>query len=227
MKKRSIATCVGMVVAALVYLSVGTDGIYNPVAAGESAILLVKDELCGEGIKGIQKFNLEDANEVYLQEVPDEIMSRFYQDGGSITYVNEIIAQDTSTKMSNAVAAYYPESNAVVLRPKLENVVKPTVVHEIGHYVDCKIGFETTGAWFSENPQFLEAASQEMNFINHITNRLYGQNSYVKRAYESTGTYEEYFASAYMMYVFWPDFLKYAAPKTYDYMQKVTSEALN
>ena len=143
----------------------------------------------------------------YLK-IPEKIRVMYREDGGRIIVGNDFIKDFGLTKKAGGifVLAYDEEKNPTyTIYVKDSMYTTTTVVHEIGHYVDCKTGY------ISESEEFEAIYTEEMsNFVDKYTPPEHNYDTAL-----------EYFAESFENCFVDAEGMQNVCPKTYDYIMEV------
>lgn len=151
-----------------------------------------------------------DTGVAQLELLPDNLYNYFKNNGWSYTIVaGTMHAGDYNvTSMSSGsviyAATYWDGRDQVYVN---QNHLASSLLHELGHVIDCELG--------------CESCSQEFDEIYQAEKRAYlnipGANNY------AISSYLEYFADAFESYIKYPSQLKKHCPMTYEYIRGIVT----
>lgn len=137
-----------------------------------------------------------------LNKIPQYILDNFKKDGWIINIINEDIVYNGLN--ASGITTYADKTIDI---KNNEGLIRSCIVHEVGHYFDCSLGF------ISESDEFLNNIyPEEKNNFN------YTYTTSIK--HEISDVYE-YFASTFDEYIINPNGLKNDCPKTYEFMKNL------
>lgn len=137
-----------------------------------------------------------------VHKVPQYILDDFISKGWKINIINE----DINYNGLNASGITTYADKTIDIKNN-EGLIKSSIVHEIGHFFDCSLGF------ISESDEFLNDIypSEKDNFKYTYT---------TKSKHEISDVYE-YFASTFDEYITNPDNLEQCCPRTYEFLKNI------
>ena len=137
-----------------------------------------------------------------VHKVPQYILDDFISKGWKINIINE----DINYNGLNASGITTYADKTIDIKNN-EGLIKRSIVHEIGHFFDCSLGF------ISESDEFLNDIypSEKDNFKYTYT---------TKSKHEISDVYE-YFASTFDEYITNPDNLEQCCPRTYEFLKNI------
>lgn len=144
-------------------------------------------------------------------KIPESIRESFINDGSKIIVTNEHLGlkfhNDLNIDILGITSFSTSKNNCEIYIANNENA-SASIIHEIGHYMDGKLGFP------SNTDDFKELWSCEMQFIStfHVTNL------------QNVDTPSEYFAETCNLYIIKNEDLKNYCPMTYEYISKCFKE---
>ena len=145
----------------------------------------------------------------YLK-IPEKIRVMYREDGGRIIVGNDFRKDFELTEKTGGIFVLdYDEENNPTYTIYVEDSMytATTVVHEIGHYVDCKTGY------ISESEEFEVIYKEEMgNFVDKYTPPEHNYN-----------TVQEYFAESFMKCFVDTEDMQNVCPKTYEFIMNVVN----
>ena len=137
-----------------------------------------------------------------LNKIPQYILDNFKKDGWVINIINEDIVYNGLN--ASGITTY---ADKIIDIKNNEGLIRSCIVHEVGHYFDCSLGF------ISESDEFLNNIyPEEKNNFN------YTYTTSIK--HEISDVYE-YFASTFDEYIINPNGLKNDCPRTYEFMKNL------
>ena len=141
----------------------------------------------------------------YWEKIPKVIRTKFESDGSKIVVTNknlgELLYKDKSLNILAVTVFNQDDNNCVIYMKGIERA-KKTILHEIGHYVDGKLGGVCKG-----------------DFEIIWTNELQNFRKFNITADENVNTSHEYFAESFNMYLMNSDKLKQNCPYTFKYLK--------
>ncbi len=185
-------------------------------------------------LRGKYGFTIESKVEHFLENIDENLMSRFETDGGSIVLSNtdvitmeEIESRGAKSdnaeivnKNGGAVGTYSYKEQMIRIANKANN---RTLYHEFGHYIDRAIGVKAFGKKCSKTEAFLDITETEIRDFNKKMH-AYDRSDYSLESYELTQDAGEYFAESFACYLMSPRYLKHVAPETFAYMDMLYNE---
>lgn len=159
-------------------------------------IIYAAEIVTGPQVKALLSFDNEKAVNIFLDELDERFLEKFYEDGGNIHVLSRDEYEKETGRTSNACyidstkSIYSSTSNA-----------DPSVIHELGHYLDCTLELY-------KEPELQHIIEAEGKYLEAIR----------PHAEESD---REYIADAFMYYIVWPNTLALVAPETYEYIDNI------
>lgn len=137
-----------------------------------------------------------------LNKIPQYILDDFQKKGWIINIINEDI--DYNGISASGITTYAVKTIDI---KNNEGLVRSSIVHEMGHFFDCSLGF------ISESDGFINDIypSEKDNFKYTYT---------TKSKHEISDVYE-YFASTFDEYITNPDNLEQCCPRTYEFLKNI------
>ena len=135
----------------------------------------------------------------YYMQVPENVRSAFERDGWEIIITSQDIKDDAIKHAKIAAVTIHSEQ-----RIYMSVWDAPSITHEMGHYLDGKLGFIS-----DEFPA--KAYGQELGTFMDIDSRSHRHN------YSTTS---EYFAETFSFYVLHHDLLKKYCPMTFEFVDE-------
>lgn len=168
----------------------------------------IYDTLKGPTFSAGISASVEDATNIYLNTIDDNILKEYDISGGKISIVPQEFFSTCNLTVkgisANEIAGGFDGSSKDIFISEESSKWQSTILHEFGHYLSSTYEIANT-------TEFKELENRESLGLAKLN------------AYVTTST-EEYFAEAFSYYMVYPTELRYVAPDTYCYIDNKYTE---
>lgn len=217
MKKKYLLGGVCIVLGLSVALGLGIFAKYQKQKAGEDYEVVVLDDyvIIGEEQEEVpldgETLTTDESNLVLaemLGYVPANLLNMFYADNWGFALTTESLSDKFFQGKYNYVRAVTDSQMKTIWLAQNEAAIRQSAIHEMGHYLDIKLGRPNKSADFNRIWR-----DERVNFV--VVN---GDPNQAKQSCS------EYFAEAFQETILHPDSMRQNTPRTYEYMVALISQ---